>query len=447
MTNRPQNLVTADYPEGMQNFNPAGNYFVETNQKKYIVIDGDSLGAQGYYRDTTQALYKHIGWWVWALAYLKQSLGNVSITAMGGLNAQQILARFDTYVKPLNPTEVWAIIGQNNLQDTDNGAAACVAIEAYAQKVRALGATLRLGTVTPRAGANQTATVKATQTAINTQLRKMAAAGTIKLFDSCAAVTDINSADGAAITGYFYDNSIHFGPIAARKVAEQFIRDFPKDFDYNPLIRVSSNLDSRQVIPQSKNLILNPKLRGVGGTKAGTGISGDVPDSWTVIFTPSGAGTTAVVGAGNIADPVDTGRSWYKMTFSGAVAASQIDTIQVNQSQYFSTMAVGGTVTPGVDIIESGKVYIKAAGFSGQIQDIEFTVEVLNGSSPLFTTYSMFNQGYVLGNWPDDEIVLTIPPMPIPVGATRTRVSLFIKIAAGAVSGDLFISDIDITIA
>ena len=449
-----------------------------------VVIDGDSFGQNGVVSDATQTLRTARGWWVHAINYIRGNLRIVNMGAVAGQTAQQILARFESTIAPYAPCEVWAIIGQNNLPDTDGGVAAIQAIQQYAQRCRELGCTLRLGTVTPRHGANQTATIQANVIAINEAIRGLARVGVCKVFDSHAVMVDPTSSTGAARTGSTYDEGtvgIHPNAQSAHRIGKEFARVFAGEF--KPInIRPSSNIDSRQVIASSKQLVSNPKLAGASAT-AGTGATGTEPTSWSMSrrqgsnITVAGAGNQSEIDiAASIAGTAsgtysateqglinslisgynalrqavlgntgNVGRSWFKMTVAGTASGTEIIGIQQTNVALASMQA---SVVPGVDRIEYARIAARCVGLSSNFKCISFRVEALNVSTPLFTVETFSDTSSdVQAEITDSEFVLECPGFVIPENTTRLRVTAQVSFVAGACSGDIFLTDCDVRIA
>lgn len=450
-----------------------------------VVVDGDSFAANGLFADSTQTLRSARGWWVHALSYIRGNLRVVNMGGIGGQTAQQILARFDSTVAPFAPCEVWAIIGQNNLPDTDGGAAAIQAIQQYAQRCRELGCTLRLGTVTPRHGANQTATIQTNVIAINEAIRGLARLGVCRVFDSHAVMVDPTSSTGAARTGSTYDEGtvgLHPNYQSCSRIGREFARTFAGDF--KPInVRPSSNTDSRQVIAASKQLVVNPKLAGAVAA-AGTGASGTEPTSWSLSrrqgsnITVAGAGNqsevdiaAAIAGTASgtysateqglinsliagynslrqavIGNTGNFGRSWFRMTVAGTASGSEIVGIQQATVSLASMLA---PVTAGFDRVESARISARCVGLSSNFKCLTFRIEALNGSTPLYTVESFSDTGAaseVQAEMPEGEFVLECPSFAIPANTTRLRVTVQATFTSGACSGDIFLTDCDIRI-
>ena len=449
-----------------------------------VVVDGDSFAANGVVVDSTQNLRSSRGWWVHAINYIRGNLRIVNMGGIGGQTAQQILARFDSTVGQYAPCEVWAIIGQNNLPDTDGGVAAIQAIQQYAQKCRELGCTLRLGTVTPRHGSNQTATVQANVITINEAIRGLARSGVCKVFDSHAVMVDPASSTGAARTGSTYDEGtvgLHPNATSCSRIGKEFARAFAGDF---PVINVrpSSNTDSRQVIATSKQLVLNPKLSGASAA-AGTGASGTEPTNWSLSrrqgsnITVAGAGNqtevdiaAAIAGTAGgtytaaeqglinslisgynslrqavLGNTGNIGRSWFRMTVAGTASGSEIIGIQQAAVTLSNMLA---PVTGGVDRVETARVSVRTVGLSSNFRCLTMRVEALNGSTPLYTVESFADTSSdIQAELPDAEMVLECPGFAIPASTTRLRVTIQATFTSGACTGDIFLTDCDVRIA
>jgi hypothetical protein len=448
-----------------------------------VVIDGDSFAANGVFRDSVQHLWTVRGWWVHALSYIRGNIRVLNMGGVGGMTAQQILARFDTQVAPFAPCEVWAIIGQNNLPDTDGGAGAVQAIQQYAQKCRELGCTLRLGTVTPRHGSNQTTTIRDNVIAINEAIRGLARVGVCKVFDSHAVMADPASSTGAARTGSTYDEGsvgLHPNAQSASRIGREFARRFASEFQ-NIRVRPSAVTDSRQVTTSSKQLVLNPKLSGASAT-AGTGASGAEPTSWLMSrrqgsnITVTGAGNQSevdiaaaiagsasgtygateqglinslIAGYNSLRQAVsgntgNIGRSWFRMTVAGTASGAEIVGIQQAAVTLSSMLA---PVTGGVDRVEAARISARCVGLSSNFRSLTMRVEALNGSTPLFTVEGCSDVNDAQTEMPDGEFLIDCPGFDIPATTTRLRVTVQATFNSGACAGDIFLTDCDIRIA
>jgi len=406
-----------------------------------VVIDGDSISAQGYSSNATSLKYNNHGWWVHALYRLKCPLSVASVAAVSGQTSSQILARFDSTVAVHKPDEVWAIIGQNNLGDADGGVQCIADLRAYAAKCRDIGATLRLGTVTPRAAGSMTAGVKAAILRINAEIRTMGEQRLCVVFDAFSAIVDPASADGAARAGMQYD-TLHPNSRGAYYIGFEAAKRSPDLYDN--VIAPSSNADSRLTNATSKQLVANPKCSGTGGT-VGTGGSGACAASWS-LNRQSGAALT-VAGSVNDADPDANilGRVWQKMTFGGVVA-SGVEIVRFQQTVTLSSLAA--PVTPGITKIAKARCFLRTNGLSSNLQYIRMTVEALNSVPTVtYATNGMADSSYQQTVFPTDEGVLDCPAgFVIPSDTVSLRVTFNVAFGAGTCAGDAFVTDFDLSV-
>lgn len=409
-----------------------------TNSRR-LVLDGDSITAQGSPVNAGSLRTSNHGWWCHAMALLNPDLSVVRNAAVSGQGAGAMLARFDAYVAPLQPDEIWGIIGQNNLGDADNGTQCLADIRSYAVKARAIGATLRLGTVTPRSSASMTAsaTLKTNILRINAGLRAMRDEGLILLFDANAALLDPASSVGAARAGVQYDNDIHPNALGGYYIGLEFSTTFPDLQGYAPA--PVGNLDSRLINAASSRLPKNPKCSGSGGS-ASTAASGVIAADWLLGRQQGSA--LAVVGAVD-ADASKPGRTWQKMSFSGTVASSY----EYTRFQQSITLAsLLAPVVPGVTQITRARARLKAAGVSANIRAVRLYIEQLDSApATIFSQIGMSDSTYTQTLLPSGEWVIEAPvPALIQPTCVTIRVSINVMFDVGVCTGDVWVTDIDI---
>lgn len=414
---------------------------VAETRPRTVVIDGDSIGAQGYTDSAVAIKYSNHGWWVHALYKMKWPLKVAAVSAVSGQTSSQILDRFDSTVAPHKPDEVWAIIGQNNLGDADGGEQCAADLRAYAAKCRDIGAVLRLGTVTPRASGSMTAGVKAAILRINAAIREMGELRLCVVFDAFSSLVDPASADGAARDGLLID-TVHPNSRGAYYIGREAAARFTDLHDN--IVAPSSNADSRLTNASSLQLVANPKCSGTGGT-VGSGGSGACAASWS-LNRQSGSALT-VAGAVNVADP-DTsvlGRVWQKMTFGGTVA-SGTEIVRFQQTVTLASLAAA--VVPGTTKIDKARCRLRTNGLSANIQYIRMTVEMLNATPAVtYSSNGMADSAYQQTVFHSEEGVLECPAgFVIPADTVSVRVTVNVAFGVGACAGDVFVTDVDVSV-
>lgn len=454
---------------------------------KSAVMDGDSITKNGY--DTgidgggwPYARYTTRAWWSYILAALGGQVEVAAVSAVPGQTAQEIVARFESSVLNYWPDEVWAIIGQNNLGDADNGVAAIAAIRQYATNCKKWGIKLRLGTVTPRNGASQSAQVRTNLVAINRSIYQLQAEGLCVVFDSYGALVDPASSTGASLSNVFYDAILHPNSFGAIRIAIEFLRTFKADFP--PLMRLSGSGDddSLQVNAVSRQCLLNPNLRGTTGTIL-AGVTGTAPNSWTASRN-SGTNITATVTAAQseLIDPVPvsgtagatytateqallntlvaqynallqaylgntghTGRNWTTFVVGGTSSGNE--GIQLQQpSVLFSNLLV--RPVPGQSSAQ-GSVTIRASGLSSNFRGAELRLEgVDSGGTPTFTTGTQECQSVADTTtlYPSQELTWTTPVIKVQPNTFRFRFSLIFTYSAGTNTGTFAVAQPQINI-
>lgn len=411
--------------------------------RQSLVIDGDSQTANGYQVTATYKLFTNRGWWVHCLAQMGWPYEVVNVPAVPGENMQQILARFDASVAAFKPRVTWLFPGQNNLLDTDDGVAFMAACRTYAEKVRDLGSSLVIFTTTPREGASQTATVAKNVTIFHAFFEQLAREGLCFVVDIARAVTNIQSANGALLSGMTYDGQLHLSAKACVRIAKTCARLYPASLRRSPFLGPLSNQDSRQSIATSKQLLANPKL--IGNTTAATApAAGFAPDNMQLQLVRSGTSTSTVTGTGNVADPDGTERVFYQLVFGGTKTDGADDLAILNVSAQFASMVA--PVTPGVDSVDYARIAIKASNVSANFSYIKLQIEALNGSTPLFEATCEAETTTAQGEISSDELTFNAPGFLIPAGTTRIRWNVKIAYGAGACTGTFLLSDAEVRI-
>lgn len=453
-----------------------------------VVMDGDSITKNGYDTGTDGgggpfARYTVRAWWSYILAALGGQVQVAAVSAVPGQTAQEIVARFESSVLNYWPDEVWAIIGQNNLLDADNGTAAILAIRQYATLCKKWGIKLRLGTVTPRNGASQSAQVRTNLLAINRSIYQLQTEGLCVVFDSYGALVDPASATGASLSNVFYDAMLHPNSFGAVRIAIEFLRVFKADFP--PVMRLSGSGDddSLQVNASSRQCLLNPNLRGTTGS-LGTGVTGTVPSSWTASRN-SGTNITATVAAvqGELAAPTllsgaaggtytateqalinslitqynallqaylgnsyHAGRNWVTYTIGGTSVAAT-EAVQLQQASVPIANLLVAPV-PGQSTVQ-GQVTIRASGLSSNFRGAELRLEgVDSGGTPTFqaTTQECNSVADTTSLYPSQELTWVTPSITVAPNTFRFRYSLLFTYSAGANTGTFSVAQPQINI-
>lgn len=419
---------------------PDGKVIVKVNPEPTMVVFGDSLTENGEITSATYSLYGLRGYWVHCLAAVKWPFKVVAVNGYPGETTQQLLARFNDSVAAYKPTYVLYLPLQNNLVDTDDGAAGIAALNSIAYLCRDIGTKLILGTCTPREGGAQSAQVAKNQVAFHRAVRDLARQNLCVVFDAAKAITNPSDAGGAALTGLLYDASIHHGPKGGVRIAKQFVKDLASFMPPNPYVPPLSNADCRQVNATSRQLLVNPKLIGTNGT-ATAPATGDVPTSYQLQLVRNATSTTSLAGTGNVADPETTGRLWYRMVFGGnnAGTPAAIDLGILNISAFFNAMLA--SVTAGVDEIDYARVTIKGSNVSSNFAYAKLQIEALNGSTPTFEATWGSEPVEAQGEFLDGELVFHAPGFKIPAGTTRIRANIKIGYGAGACTGTFDVTD------
>lgn len=452
-----------------------------------IVMDGDSITKNGYDVGIDGggwpfARYTVRAWWSYILAALGGQVQVAAVSAVPGQTSQEIVARFESSVLNYWPDEVWAIIGQNNLLDADNGEAAILAIRQYATLCKKWGIKLRLGTVTPRNGASQSAQVRTNLLAINRSIYQLQTEGLCVVFDSYGALVDPASPTGASLSNVFYDAMLHPNSFGAIRIAIEFLRVFQSDFP--PLMKMSGSGDddSLQVNASSRQCLLNPNLRGTTGT-VGAGVTGTVPNSWAASRN-TGTNITATVAAvqpelavpallsgtaggtytateqalinslitqynallqAYLGNNYHTGRNWVTYTVGGTSAA--VEAVQLQQS----SVPIAGLLVapvPGQSTVQ-GQVTIRATGLSSNFRGAELRLEgVDSGGIPTFqvTTQECNSVADTTPLYPSQELTWVTPSITVAPNTFRFRYSLIFTYGSGANTGTFAVAQPQINI-
>lgn len=157
--------------------------------------------------------------------------------------------------------------------------------------------------------------------AINAGIAALAAANPsmLRFTDDCLDLADINYVQDATC---FHDG-VHPNQRGQYRAGVRQAADLVNIFAANDP-RITSASDTYYLTPTSDQWVKNPFNSGTGGSK-GSGITGTVPDFWSVSNT--GAGTTAVASivAADGGDPNQT--PWLRMDITGLGGAGHILTV------------------------------------------------------------------------------------------------------------------------
>ena len=405
-----------------------------------LLLDGDSQTKNGEIAAATYRLFGSRGYWVHCLAEIGWPFEVIGIPAVPGETMQQILARFDSSVAANKPDEIWLFAGQNNLLDADGGIGFIAALREYVARAREIGAVVRVFDTTPRHGAFHSTNVQRNVIVFQRAIADMKKEGLILSSSAGRAITDRTSATGSALSGMLYDQAsagIHLGAKGGVRVGRNFARDTAREQFPNPFVPPLSNADCRQTNPLSKQLLQNPLLTGVAGTVTAPA-EGVAPDSWQAQFVRSGPGaagsTSKVTVATGVADPDDPANAYLTLTFSGNKVDGVEDLAILNISAQFAAMLAA--VTPETDSVDYARLTIKASNVSTNFSYAKLELEVLNGSTPLYSTACMSESlSDPQGEFSPNLLTFHAPGFVIPAGATRVRANLKIGYLPGNLTG------------
>lgn len=409
-----------------------------------LLVDGDSQSKNGEIVAASYRLLGSRGYWLHCLAEIGWPYELVNVAAVPGETMQQVLARFDTSVAAYKPDEIWLLPGQNNLIDTDGGVAFVAALREYAMRARGIGAVLRVFDTTPRFGGFHTTNVQRNVIVFQRAIADLKKEGLALTVSAGRAITDRTSATGSALSGLLYDQAtagIHIGAKGGVRIGRSFARETAREKFPNPFVPPLSNADCRQTNPLSKQLLQNPLLTGTAGTVT-VPAAGQAPDSWQIQMVRSGTSAVVATMATGVADSSDPSNGFATITFSGTKTDGADDIAILNISAFFANMASGAPVTPEVDSVDYARLSIKGSNVSANFSYAKLELEVLAGSTLLYSTSCMTESASdPQGEFSSGDLVFHAPGFVIPAGATRVRANLKIGYGAGACTGVFSLSN------
>lgn len=223
-----------------------------------------------------------------------------------------------------------------------------------------------------------------------------------------------NAMPTANRTGTFHTDNLHLMPWGAYMAAKPLVDMILQDFPTYKHRRCGNDLYDSTLTTGAWNA--NPTLRGTAGSGSGSGgVTGTVPDSWSV--TRSGS-TQAAVGA--FAAAADGGIYFYTLAVSGATAGDYHELSQlvnvpagINTGDYFQ-------VTCEVQI----------GAISGGTGLSTFQVQ-LNGTSNIQSAY-LFQSGRNVATFGTELPVLQLKSQPQKLVSGTTSFTLRMRIGATA---------------
>lgn len=286
--------------------------------------------------------------------------------AVAGDSLVNILARLDNALKQ-NPDVLWAHFGTN---DITAGESAATILDGYRWMIRRAAernARVWIDTVLYRS--TLTAPQELVRQAVNTGIRLLENEfkGRVLVFDY-DAMTD---------SAYFSDGT-HPNAAGAEWMARNVI--IPKLGVFYGLQKVKRGLPDNYDATTSPmgNLLTNSDFTGTGGTIAGTGNSGTIPDSWSTAKT-DGTVLAVAFSTSSLTDWDGETRNFVKMAMSSDGSGVDNETARFNPTSTITSNVVAGQwytcecevlvddVLSGSNILRSVYIELRDNGTSGPI--------------------------------------------------------------------------------
>ena len=312
MTYPVQNLVTADYPEGIQTFSPAASNrqkFTPSQANSFtgkfgnsIVFYGDSHQQKGQaYNLTNTVKYEYyyadcFPWWLQALSGARFNI--LGWRAVGGKTTSEILGWINVVIAQL-PGIVILNGGTNDalIEGLTDVSIPLANIETIWQQLTSRG--IRVITLTP---VITDPTVGGLSSAENTLLKNLrhrmieraAKYPEVILIDAYGIGVNPTSATGAPKTNYLRTDKVHTSNIYSYQIAKTILAAVTNLIPAKQSL-VTSIADNIANDSSSLNRMTNSLFTTTSGGTAGTGASGTVHSGWTVSRGGGAAGTVVAV--------------------------------------------------------------------------------------------------------------------------------------------------------
>lgn len=308
--------------------------------KGRVAVLGDSISEFGYVTDTTgNVTYRVEGIFNWVQNFLGFPFiheiivdpnSNVTYSdnyGIGGDTTDNMLIRVDSVISQSKPDFIFFNGGTNDIQTGRTYDEVVSDLEGIFTKILNNGIGLFVLPIFPRGDSNDWTTQQKRDThlAVNKWIMEFCQRNNNILFlDVYEILVDRTDTVNGDIIGSYTTDDLHFNGIGAgligKEVADQLSSIFGK---FNPQL-ISTAADRYSVDNPYGNIIANGLLYGTGGT-AGTGVTGDVADSFS-ISREGGSNITGV--ASKITDPSDSSFPMQRITVT-TTGASGIEFIEM----------------------------------------------------------------------------------------------------------------------
>lgn len=104
-------------------------------------------------------------------------------------------------------------------------------------------------------------------------------------------------------------------------------------------------LSSTPLLPIAGNVAVNPTMTGTGGSKSGTGVTGEVADSWSLVKSATNAGTLALVGSKVTTED----KIWQQIVVTGLPTGTNTPVLRQDITLAAAGLVVGDTVEAMVE--------------------------------------------------------------------------------------------------
>ena len=355
------------------------------------------------------------GMWKWANILMGQRFNTLAVSGVSGDTAALMLARIEADVLDHEPDYVVVLVGINDISAGVATATIISNLQSIYSKINAIGATVVACLEYPSSSAYSTTAKREALMQLNHAILDYARThSNVVVANLYDALIDPTSATGAQKTGTLHDN-IHPSVAGARLCATE-ISNVMTTLCPAQRIFSTSKIDVVSATHQGGNLVLNGCMAGTAGTNTGTGMSGNVADSW-FNFLESGTATSV---SSKVARTDNYSGEWNRQTIA-ATADNSI--IRLRQTVTLpAQVAVGDTIEAYCELALSSVV--------GVVDSVHFVIYLMDaGFTNTLAAWSIEPSGDPATAFSG---VLKIDPVVIPANTTQMFVMVRCQLDNGA---------------
>lgn len=290
-----------------------------------VTLPGAGSGAVSISGISAIISWELLGFPAWVAGAMGETFSDYQLWGISGDTTANLLSRTPQALAAVDPGAIVILIGTNDNPTTAALANTCAAnIIATIDLCYARCRMVYVGDIFPRTDAS--ATVRKYLALASTKVRDYCRTKPgIRFWSAVDHLSDPSALPVTLLTGAYHTDNLHLMPYGAYRASIDLVRQLT--YDFMPDKHRKGMVDTYDATMITGAWNANPNLKGTAGTAtASRGITGTVPDSWTLNRAGGAGGTQTCTTS---FDTATDGTSWWSMSVANAGAS---DSHTVSQS-------------------------------------------------------------------------------------------------------------------